>query len=350
MAIQRIFHSQLALHPNAEPPYSYVYSPITLPLLRAMGRAPVWFSGGIYLLLYIAAIVAQVLVTLSAATPKERRYFLYLAPVAAFFPGILASGILMSGNIAYILYAAVLLTATIGWRGGRWRWFYLAVLAASCVKAPLLCLVVISVLSARRQWLPAVITTAAGVVLFAMQPMIWPDLFHHYLQAVELQFSFNRDFGSSPAGLFCGFLYDRGIPYSPGGLIFYLCYAVPLVGILFYLSRMFLRGCFTLRQWMPVMLVGVVLLNPRLIEYDLAPLTLPLAFIGWRSLSNVLKPRQSACAFAVFFLVANAFALTRWTFWKMTEGPLLVVFFLTGSWALARSSPTVRAEEVLSAA
>ncbi len=348
MAVQRIFHSQLAQHPDAEPPYSYVYSPITLPILRLIGHAPTWLSGGVYLLLYLAAILAQLYVTLSAATEEERRYFLYLAPVAAFFPGLLASGILLSGNIAYILYAAVLLTAMLGWRRGEWRWFYLAVLVASCVKAPLLCLVAIAVLSARRQWIPAGLTTAAGLALFAVQPMIWPDLFRHYLQAVELQFSFNRDFGSSPAGLFCDLLYSHGIPYSPGGLIFYLGYAIPLVGTLFYLSRLFLRGCFTLQQWMPVMLVGVVLLNPRLIEYDLAPLALPLAFIGWRSLSAYLRPRRSTVAFALFFLVANAFALTRWTFWKIIEGPLLVIFFVAGSWFLLRSSRADPAEEALS--
>ena len=65
-------------------------------------------------------------------------------------------------------------------------------------------------------------------------------------------------------------------------LIFYLCYAIPLFALLFALSRRYLQGSFTLRQWAPVLLVGVILFNPRILEYDVAPITLPLTLIAWR--------------------------------------------------------------------
>ena len=338
IAIQQLFHSQLALHPNAQVPYSYVYSPITLPLLRLIGEFPIWLSGSVYWLVYLAGILAQIWVAMKATTDTERRYFIYLAPVAAFFPGFLANGTVLSGNVAYILYALVLLAAVRGWRRGSWHWFYLATLAASCVKAPLLSLVVIPILSARRQWLPAGITTAAGVALFAIQPLIWPTLFKHYLQAVELQFRYNRDFGCSPSGLFSGVLYDRGIPYSPASFIFYLCYAIPLFALLLYLSRRFLSGGFSLKQWIPVLLVGVILLNPRLIEYDVAPLALPLALIAWRFLSSFTTPARTILVLSIFFAVANAFALYSWDLRKLIDGPLLVLFFLAGSWNLLQGS------------
>ncbi len=179
---------------------------------------------------------------MQAVEDSERRYFIYFAPVAAFFPGLLANGTILGGNIAYILYALVLLAAVVGWRRGSWHWFYLAVLAASCVKAPLLSLVAIPVLSARRQWIPAGITTAAGAAFFAMQPLVWPTLFKHYLQAVELQFSYNHDFGSSPAGLFSEILTITASPTLSPASSSMPATRCPSSLVMLYLSRQFLRG------------------------------------------------------------------------------------------------------------
>jgi hypothetical protein len=344
IAIQQAFHIEMALHPNAPPPYSYVYSPITLPVLRLINLFPLWFSGSLYWLVYLGGVLAEVWVGMQAVEANERRYFIFLAPAAAFFPGFLANGIVLSGNVAYILYALVLLAAVFAWRRGQWLWFYLAVLAASCVKAPLLSLAVIPILTTRKQWLPTGLTVAAGLGLFAIQPLLWPSLFKHYLQAVELQFSYNRDFGCSPSGLFSGVLYDHGIPYSPASFIFYLCYALPLFALLLYLSRQFLRGAFSLKQWMPVLLVGVILLNPRLIEYDVAPLALPLALIAWRFLAAKITTGRTILYLAIFFAITNAFALTSWELRKLIDGPLLVIFFLIGCWDLhqqSRSQPNL---------
>ncbi len=337
IAVQRAYHAQ-AVHPAGDPPWSYVYAPITLPLLSLLARLPLWLVSGAYWLTYAAAILAQLRVCLVATEPAERRPFLYLAAVATFFPGFLANGIVIGGNIAYILYALVLLGALHGWRRNRWLAFYLAVIAASCVKAPLLSLVVIAPLSARRQWLPAVAAAAAGLALFASQPLLWPVLFKHYLEAVELQFSFNRDFGCSPAGLFGGFLYDRGLPYSPGTYVFFLAYAIPLFAVLVMLSRRFLRGDFTIQRWVPVLLVGVILLNPRILEYDAAPLALPLALIAWRFFAGFLPRAQTIVALALLFAVTNAIAAISWNMHKLVDGPLLVLLFAAGCWNLLHTA------------
>lgn len=337
-ALQRLFHTQLALHPNAPPPFSYVYSPITLPLVKLFGSFPLWISAGSYWLCYLAGVFTQIWFGMQAPDQSERRVFVYLAPVACFFPGLLASDILLSGNIAYILYGAILAAAVWGWRRQQWGWFYLAILGASCFKAPLLSLVVIAVLSARRQWLGTCATTLVGLALFAVQPLIWSSLFKNYLEAVELQFSFNRDFGSSPAGLFSGILWDHHIPYSPACLLFFLAYAVPVFATLLYLSRRYLLGAFSIQQWAPVMLVGVILLNPRLIEYDLAPIALPLALIGWRFFASWGKPRLTLFLFGGTFLALNLIAGRGWLVWKLTEGPLLSLFFVAGCWRLIQLS------------
>jgi hypothetical protein len=338
IAVQRLFHSQLALHPNATHPYSYVYSPMTLPLVRLMGSLPLWLSGTLYWLAYAVGALAAMWVAMQALDERERRYFIYFAPAAVFFPGFLEADTILSGNIAYILYGAVFAAAVVGWRRDRWAFFYLVTLAASCFKAPLLSLLAIPVFSAGRQWLPAGLTAAAGTALFAMQPHLWPSLFRNYLTAVELQFSYNGDFGCSPAGILSQILFDHGKPYAPGS-IFYLVYALPLAGFLFYLSRRFLRGAFSLEQWIPVLMIGVVLLNPRIKEYDVAPLALPMALIGWRFFDSFAHRRQRTLLWlALFFAVTNAIASYSWDVRTLTNGSLLVSLFAVGSWNLLQHS------------
>lgn len=339
MAVQRAYHAAHSLQAGVAPPYSYVYSPITLPLLRAIAHLSEWFSGSIYWLLYAMGALAQIWVGMRFVKSRELRIFAYVAPLTFFFPGLLANGTIQSGNIAYILYALVFSAAVYGWKRQSWWWFYTAVVLASCVKAPLLSLVVIAPLSARRQMLPAVATVAAGTLLFGIQPVLWPSLFRHYLQAVELQFSYNRDFGCSPAGLFSAIRFDHGLPYAPASYFVYLAYALPLLACMIYLSRRFLRGDFTLQEWAPLLLVGTILLNPRLLEYDVAPITLPLALLAWRWILSLDRFRLAASALAIpFFLIANGLSIYSWEIRKEIDCPLLVILFLSGVWTLLRTA------------
>jgi hypothetical protein len=335
IAVQRTYHDHRELLPAAmTTPFSYVYSPITLPVLRFVATHPLWLSGVLYWSLYALGVFAQIWAGFQLADSTEARVFLFCLPAAAFFPGLLASDILWSGNVAFILYGAALFCAVLGWRRNRWTWFYLAVIAASCVKAPLLSLLVIPPLSAPRQWLRATAAAAIGLALFAAQPLLWPSLFKHYLQAVELQFSFNRDFGSSPAGIVSGILFDHHLPYSPAGYLFYLAYVLPIFALMVWLSREYLRGRFTIQQWAPVLLVGVLLLNPRILEYDEIMVAIPLALVLWRFCATLLTTRPAILLTLAIFFAANAIAYQNWQIWKLTEGPLLVVFFSIGVWTL----------------
>ncbi|HWZ51813.1 MAG TPA: hypothetical protein VNW54_10145 [Granulicella sp.] len=337
IARQKLYYNQ-TVHPAGDPPFSYVYSPVTIPILRVITAFPVWLSGSIYWSIFVVGALAEIWVVMRAVEENERRLFLYLAPITVFFPGLLANGIVLGGNIAYILYGTVLLAAVIGWRRNTWIWFYLAVLVASCIKAPLLSLAVIPLLSARKQWIPTAIASIIGISLFTVTPIIWPDLFPHYLQAIDLQFSFNHDFGCSPAGLFSGFLLDHDMPYFPAGLVFYLGYAIPVFSLLIYFSKRFFAGYFPLQQWMPVLLVGVILLNPRIIEYDVAAITIPLALIVWRFLSTFNTPFQRALWFGIVFVITNCIALRSWGLWKLAEAPFLVFCFAVGCWSLLKLS------------
>jgi hypothetical protein len=334
MAVQRAFHATLAQHPNDTPPYSYVYSPMTLPLLRLLGALPVWLSDWLYWLAIIFGAFVPLFAMLRVRQESDASFFRIIAPVAIFFPGLLAHDTILSGNVAFILYGLVLLGAAYGWYRNRWLWCYLAVLIASIFKLPLLCLVAIPLFSARKQWFPTALTATLGLGLFAVQALIWPSLFHHFLQAVELQFSYNRDFGSSPAGIFSYIITGYGIPYSPYSEIFYLAYAVVLFATLLYLSRKFFAGVFTLSQWAPVLLLGAVMLNPRLMEYDLSPLALPVALIGWRFVRCLSSSPLAVALYFAIFLTANLIGVGINGCWKPTECILLIAFFLAGCWTL----------------
>ncbi|MDR3745345.1 MAG: hypothetical protein P4K80_04360 [Acidobacteriaceae bacterium] len=346
MAIQEAFHRDLASHPNAPTPLSYVYSPITLPLLRLIGALPIWFSGTMYWLLYAVCALSLVWVGMQAVEDHERKAFLLFAPASLFFPGLLQHDVILSGNVALILYALVLLGAVFGWRRGQWHWCYLAILFASCFKAPLLILTAIPLLSARRQWLPAGVTLATGVSLFSMQSLLWPSLFRNFLQTLNLMFNYGHDFGCSPVGLLGNLLLHYGVPYSFAGTIIYVVYAVPIFAVLFYLSRQFLNSRFSLQQWLPVLLLGVFLLNPRLIEYDIVPLTIPMALIGWRLLVRFNSPKRAILIFASVVAVGNLFAVQNFGHWKQVEGIFLVIFFVAGCWDLLHEFRTAHVAEV----
>lgn len=250
----------------------------------------------------------------------------------------------MCGNIAFILYGLIFVAAYQGWRRGRWHWFYLAVLAASCFKIQLLSLLVIPILSARRQWLQACTTAFAGVVLFVMQLWLWPAYFHNYLHVIELQFSYNHDFGSSPAGVFSMILLNAGLSYSTASTIIYTFYALLILGVLLYLSRLFLDGKFPLKQWIPVMVTGVILLNPRIQEYDYAPATIFMALILWRCMASLTCPARAIFSCFLFFAVVNVIIVlivpidTSSLYLKCIQCFLLAGAFAAGCWNLLRQT------------
>ena len=327
MAVQRVFHAHLAMHGNESPPYTYVYSPITLPFLRGVAQWPSSLSDLVYWIVYGASALITICVGLSAAEGKQRGLFRVLAPLSMFFPGLLHQDTILSGNVAFILYGCAFGAAWWGWRKGSWSPFYVAVVVASCFKAPLLSLLAIPLFSARRrQWVPAGVAAIVGIALFAVQPRIWPAAFAHFLQAVELQFSYNRDFSSSPAGVAANLLYSF-VPYQITSLCVYMAYALPVCWVLWKLGLGFLDGHLRLTQWMPVLFLGTILLNPRIMEYDLAPVALPMGLIVWRWFRRRNGGRHTMLRAGLFFVAVNVLASFAW---KPTESGLLLGIFIAG--------------------
>jgi hypothetical protein len=338
IAVQQAFQDKPVA--GAALPVTYVYSPMTLPLLRLLTHVPAWLLGA----LYGAAIVTGALLVLWAgfkmADEEEQRWLKFVLPAVVFFPGLVTDDVLLSANVVYVLYGIVFAAAVPGWKRGRWFWYYAAVLVTSIFKAPLLTLLAFPVLVGRRQWLPAGVTAGAGLFLFGVQGFIWPELFHEYLLAVKLQFDWNHDFGYGPGGLLGKILWYRGIPYSPATTIFYLVFGVALCAVLAVLRRRVQVGRIARRDWVAMAMFCTLLFNPRIMKYDLAPFTVPMLLIGWRALRGQSEDARSERNAAVVAGLAGLLAVNVITVagpsWAPVELIALLVTFVLGSRQLYR--------------
>jgi hypothetical protein len=364
IAVQQAFHNKAVKDPHAHPPMTYVYSPMTLPVLRWIGHAPYWAVISIFGLLLALGFSLQLWAGWQMSTKDERRWLPLLLPMVAFFPGLLNDDVLLSGNIAYVLYGFVLAAAVPGWRRNRWGWFYVAVVVASCCKAPLLSLLALPVVVGRRQWLPAGAAGAAGLALFIAQGRLWPALFQEYLRAVQLQFDWNSDFGVGPAGIFGRYLVKHGMAYKTPTTAVYLCFAGIIGIVMLWIARRIHAVPSSADSWVPAVLVGTILLNPRVKEYDVAAITLPMFLIASRLLRKWMsqqtaqnQPRRSSwtslinvplCVASVGWFLAINLAADGES-WKPIELSLLVCTFAAGIWMTQADVRTVRLERAMQA-
>jgi hypothetical protein len=286
IAAMRAFQNRSVSSPPEHAPFIYSYSPMTLPLLRLPAALPGWLLGLLYGLAVSAGALLELWAGFQMADEGERPWLAVALPAVIFFPGLITDDVILSGNISYVLYGAILTAAVPGWKRGRWFWYYVAVPAASLFKAPFLTLLAFPILVGKRQWFPACITAGAGLLLFASQARLWPELFREYLLAVRFLFDGNHDFGFGPAGVFGTALWHWGLSYSPATTILYLLSASVVGTVLLMLARRARLGKFSREEWIPVALVGTLLLNPKIMKYDLAAFTVPMLLIGWRILRN----------------------------------------------------------------
>jgi hypothetical protein len=355
IAAQRAFHA--APDPHVHAPMTYVYPPMTLPLLRLAGLLNHGVAESFFFILLIGGFALQLWAGWQMAGSNERRWLCWLLPAVAFFPGLMNDDVLLSGNVVYLLYGLVLAAAVPGWKRDRWSLYYTAVLFASCFKAPLLSLLAFPIVAGKRQWRAASLAGAAGLLLFALQSLLWPTLFHEYLTAVQLQFDFNHDCGMAPSGLLGSALLDAGRSYSFATGALYLVFGAVVFCVLLWTGRSIQKDSVLRDRWLPIAFIGTVLLNPRIKEYDVAALTVPMVLAGSRLVLFVVRQprrwlsgrqsyamdsaqpqrgaisRESLLAILLaggWFLAANAGA--DGDTWKPIELSLLLVTFFAGTW------------------
>ena len=332
------------------------YPPLTLTLLRLLSGLP----DGLLALLYWSAVAGGFLLQLGAgfqlADEAERRWLALLLPAVAFFPGLITDDAILSGNVSYILYGLVLAAAVPGWKRSQWFWYYIAVVAASIVKPPSLTLLALPVLLDKRQWLRSASTAIAALFLFAASAQMWPELFREHLRALQTLFDVGADFGYGPVGVIGRALWDRGWPYSPATTILYVTFAAALGLVLLFMAYHVRHKNLSRDAWIPVALVGTFLLNPRIMKYDMAVITIPMLLIASRGLRALLQSQTENLSEssnsnrllfvgAACFLIPNLLTVFGPTWWPV-ELIILLTTFALGAWALLRTVPEIHPEEI----
>jgi hypothetical protein len=317
---------------------NYIYPPMTLPLIGALGWTPAWLRISAFWLFYASAIWFLLHTEERFLYKGERRVFLCISPLCVFFPGLLNDDFLLAGNIGLILYGIVCAVALWDWKHRQWKWFYLAVLLAFFFKAPMLTLLSIPVLTAAGEWLKAAITGFIGCSLFLLQGWIWPGTLHDYLQMMALEGSYNREFGFGPAGILAKTLLYNGVPFQTGYFIFYLVSACAIFLLLLSGSRHYLAGRISTRDWMPVLLIGVILLNPRIKQYDAEAVTLPMVILAWRALAARTAAKSLWIALGLaLFAVGNILAAVAEAY-DLVEMVLMTSLFAYSFWRLRQKA------------
>lgn len=327
---------------------SLAYSPLfMIPTVAVAKLLPLWLTVGLFGLAYFSGWLTQLWVGMQYATLNERRSLRYIVPILVFFPGLLVSDAITAGNLAYILYGLMLAAAAYGLRHQRWNWFYMAVLASACVKVHLLTMLAIPLLCGRRQWMRAAFAGSVGVSLYALQARIWPQAFQVYVNSLNLLSHSRHDFGCGPVGNLARILHILGLPYELPCALFYGLYATALFLFLRRISRLYKDQRISIDAWAPVMLIGVILLNPRIQSYDVAAVSLPMALIVWRTLhasdGSIRRPRligvaMLLLAFNVFVEINEDVFPILTDAWKYAEMILLLGVFATGVGRLLREA------------
>jgi hypothetical protein len=331
--------------------YSLAYSPLFLiPVLAGFLLLPFWLTVVLYVVAYLSGWLTQLWAGLQCATDGERKMLRYVMPVLMFFPGFLVCDVFTAGNIAYILYGLILAAAVPGWKRNQWRWFYVAVLAAACAKVPLLTMLAIPILSGRRQSLPAVGAGVIGVSLYSLQGWLWPGPFRTYANSIQAMAHSQRDFGCSVVGNLAHVLWGLHLPYESLCVVLYGVYAVALFAYLGKLSMLYWKQRICFESWTPVMLIGVILLSPRIQAYDVAAVTLPMAIVVWRALHGPDGKLRKRWAFAAGIAllglnlavesveVVMALSGRGSYYWRSAEMLVLLVVFHVGVRGLMREA------------
>lgn len=326
---------------------NYIYPPMTLPLVRAIGLLPAWLRISAFWLFYLSAAWFLLRTEEQFLEPGERKFLLWLSPLCVFFPGLLNDDFFLAGNIAPILYGLVCAAALWDWRHRQWKWFYLAVLFAFLFKVPMLTLLAIPVLTMAGEWLKVALTGFIACTLMLLQGWIWPGPMSTYLHMMDMEFAYNRQFGFGPTGQLGKALLDHGLPYLGSCAVFYLFSSLAIFLVLRIYSRHYLAGRLSMREWMPVLLIGVILLSPRVKQYDAEAVTLPLAIVAWRGLVDRTTGKRQAVAFAIAFLVAGNVLASVANSWDFIEMLLMVTLFGYSIWSLQKKVAHAEEEEAM---
>jgi hypothetical protein len=239
----------------------FVYAPF---VLKMMSTARLIFPGRALWYAYLAlACTASVCLPVLISLCLGVRWLSIAVSIliSSLLPGFMAEFSLLSGNVAALLYAMVLLALLFALRSERWSPFYVAVVVSALIKPPMLAFLLFPFL--RGYILPSVVSTLAVALGFLAQRLFMPALYHRFSQAVYTQLVFTGDMGFGIFAKLPG-------PLRTGAPVFF---AAGVAAVLWYLRPG--RWSTASRVWLPAVLLTCILASPRLLGYDAQIAMLP---------------------------------------------------------------------------
>ena len=270
-------------------PLFFLYPPAFLYLASFFSHLlPNGWGEPAYVVLEIASALALPIVL--------ARYFFrmsWLGPLMAIlvffasprFTGALA---LCSMNVATILYCLAFVAAIPGLRRNRWTWFYVAVFLAAIIKITFLALLLLPVLAGRRQWVRSIACGVAVVAMNLLEKALTPALYEGYQWSLKQGILAQQQFGYGVFGIVASYHHKQR---SGAGLAAYIVagiVALLVLALMFLLRRRLDRNSRETGssevgangQWLALVIVSIVLINPREMQYDV-DIALFAGFVLW---------------------------------------------------------------------
>ena len=326
----------------------FVYPPIVLfagaPLARLFPANSGW---PIYLAISFASAFALPVVMARYYFQQQwlNPFFALLIFFAApQFGGLLA---LESGNMACLLYLLIFLAGIPGLSRNQWGWFYGVVFFAALIKVNFLLMLALPVFAGANQWIRSSGCTIATMAVYLLQKIFMPGLYSAYQRSLRFVLIDEDGYGYGVFGSLARL--DRKFHHSIGAMPYLLTAGFVL---LLFISLVLLRRRLPVDStdglWLTLLIVAVVLANPRLLHYD-ACIAMPAVFV---LLVNAFRPRQPLWVFVGLFLVSLAVAIfvrsvpTKGGYeLVLMLGSFAIVYWQLWREAAASSSPELVAAE-----
>jgi len=87
----------------------------------------------------------------------------------------------------------------------------------------------------------------------------------------------------------------------------FLIYGSVLFAVLYRFSKLYHQRRISAESWIPVLLVGTILLNPRIADYDVVLIALPMALILVRSVAARTRSGIALAVSVLFLIVTDLF-------------------------------------------
>ncbi len=277
----------------------YVYPPFVAHLFSKIGWllfSPIGFSA--ILLIHILCWLAIPFLLAGSPTNWYSRHFAYVWGLYLTLFGMAGTRLLVVGNIASILLGILIYSTVKAVRSGDYKLFWLVLIAVSYVKFYLLIFLIFPVVLDKK-YIGAIVAISLVVILLSIDWAFEPDLFHQFIAQMKADAQ-----GGAVAGWSLFALVSLAVRsgfglFDPMAHIIMIAFELVSIAIVLLLAHEISD-----RRQRPIrfdlfccwLLLSAFLISPRLFDYDLAVVVVPVTLLA----QMLLTQKGFGIAVAIF--------------------------------------------------